>query len=108
MEEYVRAGTFLLIEKLRMAVYRRLLKKVQRIHAELKPERGAQLPLKYFVKALGWQGHATDMDEVECIVANMIYRGLVKGYVSHTSGVVVLSKKEPFPALKSTMLDDPE
>ena len=108
MEDYVGAGTYLLIEKLRFAVYRRLLKKVQLIYAEFRPERAVQVPLTYFVKALKWQGYDTDLAEVECIVANMIYRKYVKGYISHKNGVVVLSKKQPFPPLNSGMLVDPD
>lgn len=36
-------------------------------------------------------------DEAECLVANMIYQGYIKGYLSHSNGVLVLSKKDPFP-----------
>mmetsp|Transcript_14482 Transcript_14482/g.41239 ORF Transcript_14482/g.41239 Transcript_14482/m.41239 type:complete len:296 (-) Transcript_14482:59-946(-) len=100
MALFVQAGIFLLMEKLRVAVYRRLLKRVKLIHAEMRPEKAVQVPLRYFVGALQWQGYVTDLDEVECIVANLIYNGHVKGYISHKSGVVVLSKKEPFPAMK--------
>ena len=35
--------------------------------------------------------------EVECTVANLIYSGLVRGYISHSQGIVVLSKQNPFP-----------
>ena len=38
-----------------------------------------------------------DRDEVECILANLIYKGLVRGYISHEKATLVLSKKEPFP-----------
>ena len=38
-----------------------------------------------------------EMDEVECIVANMIHKGHIKGYISHEHLKVVLSKKNPFP-----------
>ena len=108
MEDYVGAGTYLLIEKLRVAVYRRLFKKVQQIYAQFKPEKAVQVPLQYFVEALKWEGYETDLDEVECIVANMIYRKYIKGYISHKNGVIVLSKKDPFPKLDSSMLVDPE
>ena len=99
MEDYVEAGIFLLIEKLRVRVYRRLLKRTQIIHGLFKPDKAVQVPLKYFVRALQWEGYACDLDEVECIVANQIYNGYVKGYISHKSGVVVLSKKDPFPPI---------
>ncbi|CCH42596.1 PCI domain-containing protein 2 [Wickerhamomyces ciferrii] len=38
-----------------------------------------------------------NQDETECIIANLIYQGYIKGYLSHTNGVLVLSKKDPFP-----------
>lgn len=37
--------------------------------------------------------------QVECIMAILIYRNYIKGYFSHKSKVVVLSKQDPFPAL---------
>lgn len=37
--------------------------------------------------------------QVECIVAILIYKNLVKGYFAHKSKVVVLSKQDPFPKL---------
>ncbi|GME67111.1 unnamed protein product [[Candida] boidinii] len=35
--------------------------------------------------------------EVELIIANLIYKNLIKGYISHGHLMVVLSKKDPFP-----------
>ena len=42
---------------------------------------------------------AMETDEIECIVANLIYAGYVKGYIAHQHGKVVLSKQDAFPAL---------
>ena len=42
-------------------------------------------------------GIEVDMDEVECILANLIYSGKVKGYISHQKSILVLSKQDPFP-----------
>lgn len=49
----------------------------------------APLPLAagLFQKALAWQGVDMDMDEVECVAANLIYKKFVKGYISHKSQV---------------------
>ena len=33
-----------------------------------------------------------DLDELECIIANQIYLGLIKGYISHEKRVLVLAK----------------
>jgi len=39
-----------------------------------------------------------DRDEVECFVANMIYKGYMKGYISREHAICVLSKKnDAFP-----------
>lgn len=60
-----------------------------------------------FQAALAWQGVDMDMDGVECVVANLIYRKFVKGYLSHQHRVAVLSKQDPFPPLASVALTDP-
>jgi hypothetical protein len=41
-----------------------------------------------------------DLDEVECILANLIHLGMIKGYISHERRLLVLANKErqePFP-----------
>lgn len=38
-----------------------------------------------------------DLDEIECILANLIYQGLIRGYLSHAKRTLVLSKRDPFP-----------
>lgn len=39
-----------------------------------------------------------DLDELECILAKLIYSGLVRGYINHDKRVIVLaSKYDPFP-----------
>jgi hypothetical protein len=48
-------GTYLLLEKLRYATYRRLLRKVHGIHAQLEPGRQTQVPLQQFQAALAMQ-----------------------------------------------------
>jgi hypothetical protein len=48
-------GTYLLLEKLRQAVYRRLLRRVWLIHAEQEPAKAAQIPLAMLQRALAVQ-----------------------------------------------------
>jgi nuclear mRNA export protein PCID2/THP1 len=38
-----------------------------------------------------------DLDEIECIVANLIFQGKVKGYISHQKRILIVSKADPFP-----------
>ncbi|EHY58674.1 COP9 signalosome (CSN) subunit [Exophiala dermatitidis] len=49
---------------------------------------------------VGYKG-ATDViierDEVECFLANIIYKNLMKGYIARDRGIVVLSKAGAFP-----------
>lgn len=42
--------------------------------------------------------------EAECLVANSIYKGYIKGYISHDTQLVVLAKTEPFPKLGARAL----
>ena len=39
-------------------------------------------------------------EEAECIVANLIYRGYVRGYISHEKQMIVLAAKDTFPSLQ--------
>eukprot|EP00877_Chromochloris_zofingiensis_P006946 jgi/Chrzof1/2504/Cz11g18030.t1 len=96
---FVKAGTYLLLEKLQFACYRRLLKKCYVVNRELRhnDKTSHQVPLGLLQKSLKEQGINLDMDELECIVANMIMRLYIKGYVAHKAKVVVLSKDNGFP-----------
>ncbi|KAL4854104.1 Enhanced ethylene response protein 5 [Chlorella vulgaris] len=96
---FIQEGTYLLLEKLRHAVYRRLLRKVHAVHAVLEPEKRTQVPLAQFQAALAIQGVVMSLDEVECVTANLIFKRYVKAYISHDRKIIVLAKKEPFPPL---------
>jgi len=104
--EFIRQGTYLILEKLRMSVYRTLFKRVHAIHGAAEPAKSNQVALKKFQIALEWCGADVDADEVECVVANLIFRKFVKGYISHKNRVVVLSKTDAFPSLKSVFAAD--
>jgi hypothetical protein len=39
------------------------------------------------------------VEEAECLVANMIYKGLMRGYISHEKQMVVLAGTNAFPRL---------
>ncbi|CAK0783973.1 hypothetical protein CVIRNUC_007176 [Coccomyxa viridis] len=104
---FIQAGTFLLVEKLKLFVHRRLFKRVALLHRVQDPAKADRLPLVKVQQALAWQGVDIDLDGVECIAANLIYRKLVKGYLSHQHRIAVLSKQDPFPALSAATLTDP-
>ena len=42
---FIQAGTFLLVEKLKLYVHRRLFKRVALLHREQEPTKGERLPL---------------------------------------------------------------
>jgi hypothetical protein len=88
---FTRQGTYLLLEKCKTVCYRNLFKRIFLILDK------HQLSLNYIAKSLKWLGMPIDLDEVECILANLIYRGYIRGYLSHAKRVLVLSKREPFP-----------
>jgi len=88
---FIRRGTYLLLEKCKTVCYRNLFKRVYTI------VKRPQMRLDHVVKAFEWLGMPIDLDEVECILANLIFRGYVRGYISHSKRIVVLSKKDPFP-----------
>ncbi len=59
-----------------------------------------QLRLLYFQTALSFiLSTPMDMNEVECILSNLIYKGFIKGYISHEKKILVLSKKVAFPPI---------
>lgn len=88
---FIRRGTYLLLEKCKTVCYRNLFKRVFMISER------TQVPLPLMLKTFAYLGMPIDLDEIECILANLIFRGFVKGYISHTKRILVLSKRDPFP-----------
>ena len=91
---FIRRGTYLLLEKCKMICYRNLFKRVYKIVGK------EQIKLEYIAKSFKWLGMPIDLDEVECILANLIFKQYIRGYLSHAKRVLVLSKREPFPTSK--------
>lgn len=56
-----------------------------------------RLPIAKFQQALNFEGMTIDIEEAEWMLANMIYKGYMKGYLSHEKMYLVLSKGDPFP-----------
>ncbi|GAB4853803.1 Enhanced ethylene response protein 5 [Ancistrocladus abbreviatus] len=98
-DQFLRSGVYLVLEKLELQVYRRLIKKIYIIQKNKDPSKAHLVKLEIIVRALKWLEIDMDVDEVECIMAILIYKNLVKGYFAHKSKVVVLSKQDPFPKL---------
>jgi len=91
---FIGAGIYLLLEKLKFVAYRNLFKKIYLI------QNSHQLAISLFVQSLRFMQHEDiDADEAECLLANMIYEGKIKGYISHAHRKLVVSKKDPFPPI---------
>jgi hypothetical protein len=56
---------------------------------------------------LAAQGAHLDMDELECVTANLIVREAVKGYIAHKQKVLVVSKDAAFPPPSALWWQDP-
>lgn len=50
-----------------------------------------------FHSSLSLGGISVDAEEAECYVANMIYKGFIRGYISHEKQTVVLAGTNAFP-----------
>ncbi|CAH0477164.1 unnamed protein product [Peronospora belbahrii] len=93
-DKFIQQGVYLLIEKLRLLVLRNLFKKVYLI------QQNHQLQLQDFQLALHFStGKSMDLDEIECVLTNLIFKGYIKGYMSHTKKILVVSKTQPFPPI---------
>jgi nuclear mRNA export protein PCID2/THP1 len=52
---------------------------------------------RHLHRSFKWLDEEVDLDEIECIVANLIYQNKVKGYITHQKRTLILSKSDPFP-----------
>ncbi|KAF8685612.1 PCI domain [Rhizoctonia solani] len=86
-------GTYLTVEKAREICVRELLRKVWLVH-----EKFHQVPISLFHAGFLAAGQEMEAVEAECMVANMIHKGYIRGYISHEKQTAVLSKTAAFPA----------
>ena len=120
--EFVKQRIFLTLERSRDIALRNLLRKVflaggyddlKEGQTEKDRIRKSRIPIINFATALRLGGQTVEDDEVECLLANQIYKvrfdcllfdssltfleGLMKGYISREHQMVVLNKKGAFP-----------
>lgn len=101
-EELIRAGTYLVVEKLKLLVFRNLCRKVRdhiaaSLEAAGKVDQRHKQDLRPYEQAFKWQDDC-DADETVCILANLIYIGAIRGYMSDEHQKIIFSKDNPFPA----------
>jgi len=94
---FIKCGIFLMLEKLKIITYRNLFKKVAAIMDT------NMIKLDAFLVVMKQQGCAMDVDELACIMANLITEKKIKGYISHQKQTVVIAKPLDlaFPPLHS-------
>eukprot|EP00178_Gracilaria_changii_P016558 TRINITY_DN47766_c0_g1_i1.p2 TRINITY_DN47766_c0_g1~~TRINITY_DN47766_c0_g1_i1.p2 ORF type:complete len:410 (+),score=73.73 TRINITY_DN47766_c0_g1_i1:458-1687(+) len=90
-EFFIRKALYFAVENMKPLVYRSLVRRVQTMWMNNK------IPLRCIICSLKVCSIDMDGDEVECILANLIFNGYIKGYISHKVEYLVLSKKNPFP-----------
>ncbi|KAI0773365.1 hypothetical protein BC629DRAFT_1595137 [Irpex lacteus] len=61
-------------------------------------EKSNRMPISLFHSALQVNGQDIPVEEAECFVANMIYKGFMRGYISHEKQMVVLANTNAFPS----------
>ncbi|XKL60369.1 hypothetical protein PGB90_001385 [Kerria lacca] len=87
---------YTIVEKLRIVTYRNMFKKIFLLHRNhLIDMNVLKVGLQVF------EDPESDLDETHCILANLIYEGKIKGYISLSHQKLVLSKIDPFPKLTS-------
>ncbi|EGO02348.1 hypothetical protein SERLA73DRAFT_178247 [Serpula lacrymans var. lacrymans S7.3] len=62
-------------------------------------EKSTRIPISMFHCSLRISGVHISQEEAECLVANMIYKGYMRGYISHEKQMVVLASTNTFPRL---------
>lgn len=92
---FIRHGSYLLVERAKTIAYRNFFRRVYSLH----PEGTTKLDVSMLKRCLDATGVNLDHDEIECVLANLIYKGYIKGYLSHQHGKLVVGKTNAFPAL---------
>ncbi|CAG8108528.1 unnamed protein product [Penicillium salamii] len=102
-EEFVKRRIYLPLERGRDIALRNLFRKVFLAGGFEEPKEGqppvrrTRVHVNEFAAALRIGTPTSgqfrvDIDEVECLLANLIYKGLMKGYIARDRGIIVLSK----------------
>jgi hypothetical protein len=110
-EIFLKTGVYLVIEKLKNLVHRNFLKKytsAEDTHIiKLEPLWEAYNKVmeesKKSEESKGSESYQLSITGLECILAGLIYKGFIKGYISHEKAIMVLAKNDPFPDLKTVV-----
>ncbi len=89
---FVRIGVYLVLEQAKIIAYRNLVKRIQAVVGS------TRISLSAVEAVLGGVSEGLGLDEIECLLSNLIFQGKLKGYISHQKSFLVLSKTDPFPS----------
>jgi hypothetical protein len=90
----VELNLWLTLERARELCIRGLFRRVW-----VASHKSTRIPIAMFHSSLRISGIVVDPEEAECLVANMIYKGFMRGYISHERQIVVLAGTNAFPRL---------
>ena len=93
-----RRGLLLLIENVKPIVYRSLFRKIKTIYGK------TQIKLELFIDCLKSLGVEMEIEQLQCLLSNLIYKDLIKAYLKYPENYIIFSSGNPFPSL----LDDEE
>lgn len=91
---------YYLVENLKSLCYVQLIKKVSLAIDANNPDSKSNHIIPLSAIQLAFESSASDtftLDAIECILANLITKGNIKGYISHANRCIVLSKVNAFP-----------
>lgn len=100
-DHLISLGTYLVMEKLKLLVYRNLCARVhkflaQKLDAQGKGEQRHKQDLMAYEHTFQWQDDCSP-DETLCLLAHLMYIGAMRGYLSDEHRKIVFSKDLPFP-----------
>jgi hypothetical protein len=88
-ELFIRRGVFLVLEKLKTFVFRTLFRRVAVTYAALPGvDKPRHVPIRCFAAAMRLLAVDMDVDELECVIANLIYQRFIRAYIAHGRAVV--------------------
>ena len=91
-KSFIRLGVYLVLEQAKSIAYRSLFKRIALITSS------TRINLVVVEQVMKWLGDENiDVDEIECILSNLIYKNQVKGYLSHQKRYLIVSKADAFP-----------
>ena len=101
---FISKGLYLILDQTKQYVYRALFKRIYKAFGCIvgPDAKKSQLPLAYVIAGFTIAGNPLEIAEIECIAANLIMGGWMKGYIVHGK-CFVLSNTNPFPEVFNVM-----